>query len=189
MLYSQLIHLGDSETESSDETSDLCYSSIRPLDSDNSNNVSNIYETLDSYNKAYLTYLQPLSTADQFMIHPYQSSLFKSPLISDVQLGFDHDSALQQTVMDQQKESYSWLYHDPVDAFIANQQPELTSTYVSLSVSFLLVCLASLTSVLGREFACGKDRFTEIFHRISLQRTSSRLLPAGLLDPPFLSRQ
>ncbi|KAG1144593.1 hypothetical protein G6F37_001177 [Rhizopus arrhizus] len=133
MLYSQLIHLGDSETESSDETSDLCYSSIRPLDSDNSNNISNIYETLDSYNKAYLTYLQPLSTADQFMIHPYQSSLFKSPLISDVQLGFDHDSALQQTVMDQQKESYSWLYHDPVDAFIANQQPELTSTYVSLS--------------------------------------------------------
>ncbi|KAG1469290.1 hypothetical protein G6F56_003338 [Rhizopus delemar] len=135
VIYSQLINFGDSDSESSDETPDICASpmNIKPFTLSNEyESTDNLYDALDSYNKTYLSYLQPYG-AEQLMLYPQQNPIFETPLVSNAQLEFDNEEPLQKTMVGQQKERFSWLFHDPLDTNIPSSQPDQAKAYVNLS--------------------------------------------------------
>lgn len=123
LIYSQLINLEDSETEGSDDLSS------KFITKDNDDDPTTIYDTLDSYNKLYLNCLQPY----EYNNHPLDKPILKDAIICDAPLGIAYDDSLQQTI-DQQKESYSWIYNDPLDNIV--KSPGNSRTYVNLNVRY-----------------------------------------------------
>ncbi|KAI9277387.1 hypothetical protein BY458DRAFT_532584 [Sporodiniella umbellata] len=135
ITYSQLINFETSDTESNDETPNLYISPMNTKSFTLNNDyesTNSLYEALETYNKTYLSYLQPLTT-EQITLHPQHNSIFENPLISETQLGFDSDDPLQQALMGQQKERFSWLFHDPLDTAIPSNQLEPENSFVNLS--------------------------------------------------------
>ncbi|ORE09571.1 hypothetical protein BCV72DRAFT_222887 [Rhizopus microsporus var. microsporus] len=121
LIYSQLINLEDSEAESSDELSSKFIAKDDDVD-----DPTAIYDTLDSYNKLYLNCLQPY----EYNNHPFDKPILKDAIICDAPLGIAYDDSLQQTI-DQQKESYSWIYNDPTDNIV--KSPGNSRAYVNLN--------------------------------------------------------
>jgi hypothetical protein len=146
LIYSQLINFGDFEAESYDEIPAACYSSMNTnsfIYNNGSNNSSDIYNTLELYNKTYLNCHQPLS-AEYNLIYPHQGYVLKSSLTTDTQLTSDRDEALHHVMIEQQKENYGWLYHDSLNTTAYSSQLKTSRTCASPNVCtliFIALCL------------------------------------------------
>lgn len=146
LICSQLISFGDFEAESYDEIPAACYSSMNTnyfIYNNGSNNSSDIYNALQLYNKIYLDCHQSLS-AEYNLIYPRQGYILKSPLTTDNQLTSDRDETLHHVMIEQQKESYDWLYHDSLNTTAYSSQLKTSCTCASPSVNtliFIALCL------------------------------------------------